>query len=79
MGISSTIGKGLAPQLNRLAPEMSSNFVHEALLRAIYGVGPLPPGGEAADEQLAEQHGNVDRAVHEVIENHVRYAGARAS
>ena len=76
MGITSTIGKGVAPRLHRLAPELSSNFVHEALRRAIFGIGPFPPAAKAADAQLAEQHGNVDRAVHEVIENHVRYAGA---
>jgi hypothetical protein len=40
-------------------------------------VGPLPPAAEAADKQLAEQKGNVERAIHEVIENHVRYAGAQ--
>jgi len=31
----------------------------------------------AAEAQLREQDGDVDRAVHEVIENHVRYAGAQ--
>jgi EcsC protein family len=77
MGIGKTVGKQLAPRLTRLAPELSSNFVHEALRRAISGVGPLPPAAKAADKQLAEQHGDVDRAVHEVIENHVRYAGVQ--
>jgi hypothetical protein len=77
MGIAGTFGKGLAPRLSRMAPELSSNFVHEALRRAIAGVGPLPAAAAAADKQLAEQHGNVDKAVHEVIENHVRIAGAQ--
>ena len=45
--------------------------------RAISGVGPLPPAAKAAEVQLHEQHGNVDRGIHEVIENHVRYAGAQ--
>ena len=76
MGITSTIGKGLSPRLHPLAPELSSNFVQEALRRAITGVGPFPPAAKAADAQLAEQHGDVEKAVHEVIENHVRYAGA---
>jgi hypothetical protein len=77
MGIGSAMGKGLAPHLTRLAPEISSNFVHEALRRAINGVGPLPAAADAADKQLAEQNGDVERAVHEVIENHVRIAGAQ--
>ena len=46
-------------------------------MRAINGVGPLPAAAAAADKQLAEQHGDVDLAVHEVIENHVRIAGAQ--
>jgi hypothetical protein len=77
MGIGSTFGKGLAPRLTRLAPDASAGFVHEALRRAINGVGPLPAAAAAADKQLAEQNGDVDRAVHEVIENHVRYAGVQ--
>ena len=77
MGIGGTIGKRLAPQMHKLAPELTSSFVHEALSRAIHGVGPLPPAASAAEAQLREQHGDVDRAVHEVIENHVRYAGAQ--
>jgi hypothetical protein len=77
MGIGSTMARGLAPRFTKLAPELSSSFVHEALRRAIRGVGPLPPAATAADKQLAEQHGDVDAAVHEVIENHVRIAGAQ--
>ena len=77
MSISSRIGKTLAPNVGQLAPGMTSAFVHEALDRAIKGVGPLPPAAEAADKQLREQHGDVDKAVHEVIENHVRFAGAQ--
>jgi uncharacterized protein (DUF697 family) len=75
MGIGSTIGKRLGPQVHRVAPELTSGFVHEALTRAVSGVGPLPPAAAAAEKQLAEQGGNTERAVHEVIENHVRYAG----
>lgn len=77
MGIGGSIGKRLAPQVHRLAPDLNSSFVHEALSRAIHGVGPLPPAAAAADVQLREQHGDVERAVHEVIENHVRYAGGQ--
>jgi hypothetical protein len=75
MGIGSRIGKSLGPQVGHLAPGMTSAFVHEALERAINGVGPLPGAAAAAEKQLEEQHGDVDRAIHEVIENHVRWAG----
>ncbi len=77
MGIGGSLGKRLAPQVHKLAPELTSSFVHEALSRAIHGVGPLPPAASAAEAQLREQHGDVERAVHEVIENHVRYAGGQ--
>lgn len=77
MGMKSNIGLQLAPRVAELAPGLTSSFVREALHRAIKGVGPLPPAAAAADKQLAEQRGNVSLAVHEVIENHVRYAGAQ--
>ena len=77
MGAMSSISKRLAPRVTDLAPGLTTTFVREALRRAIEGVGPLPPAAQAADKQLEEQKGNVDRAIHEVIENHVRFAGAQ--
>ncbi|WP_309649268.1 EcsC family protein [Nocardioides sp.] len=77
MGVSKTVGKQLAPRMAGLAPGLTSSFVREALHRAIVGAGPLPPAAKAADKQLEEQRGDVDKAVKEVIENHVRYAGAQ--
>jgi hypothetical protein len=81
MGVTSkaagVFGKQLAPRIGEIAPGLTTSFVREALHRAIVGVGPLPPASTAADAQLKEQKGDVDRAVHEVIENHVRYAAAQ--
>jgi len=71
------VGKQLAPKLTQVAPGLTSSFVREALHRAIAGAGPLAPAAKAAEAQLKEQKGDVDRAVHEVIENHVRYAAAQ--
>jgi EcsC protein family len=71
------VGRQVAPRVPHLAPALTHSFVREALHRAIHGVGPLPPAAEAADKQLREQHGDVDRGIHEVIENHVRFAGAQ--
>ncbi len=50
MGITSTVGKGLLPHVSKAAPELSAHFVHEALRRAIDGVGPLPGAAVAADK-----------------------------
>jgi hypothetical protein len=77
MGVKETVGRQLAPRVAGLAPGLTTAFVRESLHRAIQGIGPLPPAARAADKQLAEQHGDVERAVHEVIENHVRLAGAQ--
>ncbi|QBR92788.1 EcsC family protein [Nocardioides euryhalodurans] len=77
MSAMGSISKRLAPRVTELAPELTTTFVREALARAIEGVGPLPPAARAADKQLKEQDGDVERAVHEVIENHVRLAGAQ--
>ena len=77
MSIGGSLGKALAPQMGRMAPDLTAGFVREALSRAINGVGPLPGAAHAADKQLEEQRGDVDVASHELIENHVRYAGAQ--
>ena len=77
MGVRNQIGRQLAPRVAELAPGLTTGFVREALHRAIAGVGPLPPAAKAADAQLREQKGDVDKAIHEVIENHVRYAGTQ--
>lgn len=62
---------------NLPAPDLTTSFVREALNRAIDGFGPLPGAASAAEAQLREQRGHVERAVHEVIENNVRWAGAQ--
>ena len=75
MSYTKRIGAALAPKVTEIAPNLSAAFVHQALIRAISGVGPLPGAAAAADKQLAQNDGDVERAIHDVIENHVRYAG----
>lgn len=75
--LRSNLTRQLAPHATKLAPTLTSTFVREALNRAIDGFGPLPGAAEAAEAQLREQNGDVERAVHEVIENHVRWSGAQ--
>ncbi len=77
MSLKGMVGTRLAPHVTDIAPGLTANVVREALTHAILGIGPFPPAARAADKQLREQHGNVDRGIHEVIENHVRYAGAQ--
>ncbi len=75
--VATLVGRRLAPKVANAAPGVTETFVREALERAIRGVGPLPGAAAAAETQLREQDGDVDRAVHELVENHVRYAGAQ--
>jgi hypothetical protein len=74
-GLGSSAGWGLLPQLSKAAPDLSAHFVHEALRRAITGIGRLPGAPVAAEKVLGDVHGDVDLAIHELIEDHVRYAG----
>jgi len=66
----------LAPKVVDFAPGVTSSFVQIALTRAVVGTGPIPGAAAAAEKQLDEQHGDVDRAIHELIQNHVTYAAA---
>jgi hypothetical protein len=77
MGISGTVGKRLAPRISQAAPGLTHGFVRTALERAINGVGSLPGAATIAQRLLDEHQGDVDRAIRELIEMHVRYAGAQ--
>lgn len=66
----------IAPKLIEYAPGLTSGVIRQALHRAIMGFGPLPGAIAAAEKQLAEQDGDVDKAVREVIENHIGLASA---
>lgn len=77
MGIAGEFGKQFAPQAAHLAPGITSRVVVEALNRAIDGVGPLGSAASAAQKQLDEQHGDVEKAIREVTENNVAMAGAQ--
>ncbi|MFL6155773.1 MAG: EcsC family protein [Marmoricola sp.] len=75
MSVAKRLGTALAPRITEIAPSLSAAFVHQALTKAITGVGPLPSAAVAADKQLAQNDGDVEQAGRGVIENHVRYAG----
>lgn len=77
MSMAKKLGAALAPRAVDLAPDLSAAFVHQALDKAISGVGPLPSAAAAADKQSAQHPGDLPSALHDVIENHVRYAGAQ--
>ncbi len=65
--LTSAAGRFVGPRLPSLAPDLNATFVSETLDRAIHGVGPLVPAAVAADRA---------RDVREIVDDHVRYAGA---
>ncbi|MDF9718028.1 EcsC family protein [Nocardioides sp. ChNu-153] len=77
MGIKQKLGSAAAAQVPAVAPNLTANFVRQALARAIDGVGPLKPAAVTAQQVLDEHDGDVEAAVKAVIEKHVRLAGAQ--
>jgi hypothetical protein len=77
MSLAKRVGKNLAPKVTVVAPRVTAGFVQQALDRAIRGVGPLDGAAKAADKERDAQHGDVDKAIKQIIENHVRLAGAQ--
>ncbi len=67
----------LGPRLAERAPQLASGFVHQALDRAVRGTGPLDGAAVAAERALDAHRGRADAAVTQLIEDHVRLAGAQ--
>lgn len=76
-GLGRRLGTKLAPKVTSAAPQLTSTAVLKALDGAIRGVSRLPGAAAAADAALAKHHGDTERAIHHLIERHVRYAGAQ--
>ena len=68
------IGGALAPKAIELAPGATASVIQAALHRAIVGVGPLPGAMESAERQLLRNGGEVNRAISDLIRNHVAMA-----
>lgn len=78
MGIVSKVAGAAAGSLGkRLAPKHGGGFVRGALERAIDGVGSLLGAARQADRTLREANGDVEAAVRDLIDVHVKYAGVQ--
>lgn len=77
MGVGSRLGKALAPLGVKIAPRQASGFVRQILELAIDGFARYPGAVAAGNRRLAEANGDVEQAVHDVIESHVRMAGVQ--
>jgi hypothetical protein len=77
MSMAKRVGKTLAPRITTVAPAITAGFVHQALERAIRGVGPLDGAAAAGEKERKAHKGDVDAAIKDLIETHVRLAGAQ--
>ncbi len=77
MGVGGRIGRALVPLGAKVAPKQASGFVRQILDLAIDGYGRYPGAAEAGNRRLRATGGNVDQAIHDVIETHVRLAGVQ--
>lgn len=75
MGVGSRLGKALAPLGLKVAPKQAAGFVRQVLEIAIDGYGRYPGAVEAGNKRLTAARGDVDQAIHAVIDAHVRLAG----
>jgi uncharacterized protein (DUF697 family) len=75
MGVGSRLGRALAPLGVKVAPRQASGFVRQVLELAIDGIGRYPGAVASGDRRLREAGGDVEQAIHDVIEAHVRMAG----
>jgi uncharacterized protein (DUF697 family) len=77
MGVGSRIGKALAPLGVKVAPRQASGFVRQVLELAIDGFGRYPGAVTSGERRLKETGGDVEQAIHDAIEYHVRMAGVQ--
>src|SRR6476620_1321878 len=77
MSLAKRLGVALAPKVTEIAPTVTAGFVHQALERAMRGVGPLDGDAMLAEKLLDARKGDVNAAIKDVIEKHVRMAGAQ--
>jgi len=77
MGVGRTAVKALAPVARKTAPLLTSTYVREILELAIDGTGPFKGAAPAADARLVQARGDVENAVGDLIDNHVRMAGVQ--
>jgi EcsC protein family len=77
MSMAKRVGKSLAPKVTLVAPQITAGFVHQALERAIRGVGPLDGAAALAEKEREEHKGDDAAAIKDIIETHVRLAGAQ--
>ncbi len=75
--LSKTVGRLAAPIAKSVTPQYVAGFIRSVLDKAIDGVGPVPGAALSADRQLVETGGDREKAIKNLINSHVKYAGAQ--
>lgn len=65
----------VTPVALKAAPGLASGFVRQAFDRAVDGTGPMRGAAAAADLRLAENDGDLGRAIRSLVDGHVKLAG----
>ncbi|WP_228389283.1 EcsC family protein [Cumulibacter manganitolerans] len=77
MGVRDIVmSRVVAPAIKKAAPDKAAGLMRAAFGKAVDGVGPLKGAAEDADRRLQKAHGDVERAIDDVIGDHVRMAAA---
>ncbi len=69
--------KVIAPVAREQGPEFATGFVRQAFERAVNGLGPLKGAADAADMRLERNDGDRAKAIGDLVDSHVRLAGAQ--
>ncbi len=77
MGAGRYAAKLVGPVARQQSPAVASNFVRQAFERAVDGFGPIKGAAAAADAKLAKNHGDRARAIGDIVDTHVSFAGVQ--
>jgi len=68
------VGKLVSPIAQSKGSVYAAGFVRQAFDRAVDGVGPFRGAVPAAEARLKQNGGDVDKAISDLIDSHVRFA-----
>ncbi|WP_026257065.1 hypothetical protein [Actinopolymorpha alba] len=77
MPVGKMVARGLAPMVRQMAPRAAAGLFRSVLDAAIDGRGRFPGAIAVADRHLSRADGNHVMAANDIVEQHVRLAGAQ--
>jgi uncharacterized protein (DUF697 family) len=77
MAVGKIVARGLAPVTRQVRPQAAVDLFRSVLAAAIDGKGRFQGATAVAERHLGRVNRDTKRAIHDVIEQHVRLAGAQ--